>query len=1009
MASSTGTIPKKYPKRSGTSGIRGHLYETKLLSLIYFRAIHNDRIEEFHLATNVDKLGSFDDICFRAKVKGIDRPLTVFIQAKHRENNAISALNLKSDLATYFNSYLEIQRKFKPKSGNVLFDGTFCETECLFVIYTTAKVDHLTTKYEGIFCEHLNALLRTGEPDSQPIHGYISEELYEIVLEEQMTALARPMAKCIFGEFNDIQMLMQDEHVLRYHVILAQKAFDVSENQTGGHRVARLKQDFFHINERFLRLFKEELWTEIFKRRKLNSVIMDRLLHEFGLAVCDVLDSENVNKQVACNVTYKNRKFEFLDKTISDHHKLLLDKINESKETIQKTIELAVKEYLPSLEFKVPTSFGNKDLTIKGGDQKIERKLKDLSSKIVALIKQAGPDNIVLIDESMGTGFLQLSGGIASAVGNLLVYDDISKLMKFNDNFESLGKLAKKLFDRLNSEIKNLYEYKFNIKVKIFPKLSFTTDEYTKNILSDFSKMLVFYTSQSNEDRVETTLIYEINNSLSDDIQNGEITSDAIFLKYHDEIQKWWMEPKAGEYLTKEGSKYEKAVKQTSTQPLINVLNMMQKIINKNNTFSEDAENSIKLECMPTGTVIVTDNSVLTIAKLTRYLINKDCVVLDLKYIFNLSARDDKTLRRELTNTDAVKTVIVVFDKSLITTISSNKLENIANSIKNRKVIIITDLNSIEIARKYFSIKDNVVKDERNNLIDMSEESQKNILQNSKVTFQDEELTLDQLLDDKSIRYVGGAVLYKIMYCDKNTIGGPVSHLNYEQNLFYQKQKIYYNSDPTTDLVESDEENEERVYDDITSVHDVENDVLLILADGEDAVGESKLLTSVSLKTKKQDPTIWILRINLFQHSRQFLKWQKARFTSLPPVLRTVEILKFLCQVALSEESSKKEDVQIMLETSNDTILLKECTGDVWTVFELQMFLHYYNNTNKLVILFDGFDKICPNYAPEVWYIIHLIKNHPQKHKIWITSRSNGRQEMIRESFTRLCSGQVPL
>ncbi|KAL1377893.1 hypothetical protein pipiens_015947 [Culex pipiens pipiens] len=74
-----------YPKRSGTSGFCGQLYETKLLTLILFRALKRKDIAEFYLGSNVDGLGALDDVVFWFRdIYGKTR--MQFIQAKHRDD-----------------------------------------------------------------------------------------------------------------------------------------------------------------------------------------------------------------------------------------------------------------------------------------------------------------------------------------------------------------------------------------------------------------------------------------------------------------------------------------------------------------------------------------------------------------------------------------------------------------------------------------------------------------------------------------------------------------------------------------------------------------------------------------------------------------------------------------------------------------------------------------------------------------------------------------------------------
>lgn len=104
-----------YSKRKGTTSIRGQLYETKLLALVLFRALHRDDITSFNLATNVDDAGAFDDIVMRYTVNGTDK--CIYLQAKHKDcketnfKDMIDGSSEKGDfsLLKYFKSYLALE------------------------------------------------------------------------------------------------------------------------------------------------------------------------------------------------------------------------------------------------------------------------------------------------------------------------------------------------------------------------------------------------------------------------------------------------------------------------------------------------------------------------------------------------------------------------------------------------------------------------------------------------------------------------------------------------------------------------------------------------------------------------------------------------------------------------------------------------------------------------------------------------------------------------------------
>nr|XP_049703887.1 uncharacterized protein LOC126056150 [Helicoverpa armigera] len=1070
----------KYLKRAGTAGVRGHLYETKLLSLIYFRLLHDDNIEEFYLGTNVDKLGSFDDICFRAKIKGCAQPLAVFIQAKHRENNSVLTLNSGAEMEKYFQSFLEIRKTLQPGNKDKLFEATTDETQCLCVIYTTANGDKSSTVYEGPNAEKLNDLIATAAGATQPVrHRYDARLFCTVVLENQLRGLARKMAKCIHGEMKDYQELSTDDHVLQYHVIIAKKFFNISDEQINGFRTANFKEDFLDEDrENFLLThFQDELCTEIIKRQKSAAKCAGLDDCTFVVDDKDKVEDEDIAAMyhhIASSIIYKTKRFEFIHATSSEKHNLILNKINSLRNR-KIALKTALLKYLPpnEFEFKVPAWFGNKDLTLRGDDKKQEKKLNDLTSKIVGLIRKSCGDRdpvatlaglfqtlekyapklslpglvvSATIDDSMGKGFLQLSGGIASAVGNLLVQHQFSDKLTFTTEYDSLGPLAKRLYDKLQAELKKLTLYAFKIDVKhAFPKLSMIHGNIfdLKKNAELFFDSLLFYTSQLDEKNVEETLIYEISQHLPDDVHNEEITSNAIFLKYHDNIQKWWMS-KGGTYLSKTGTLYKDAVEHTTGLPLTSVMNMMETLKNKHYDFNENAIRSIPLAQQPAQTIILTDSTSLTIAKLAKQLNYKNFIVLDLKYILNLVAKDDKALREELTNLK--ESITIIMDLSYLLQKknclrSQRKFQELVKSIQRHKTVIVADQESIYLVEKYFPNSNNVVKDTTNNLIDMSEESRTHVLENTQVMFLGNEVTLSQVIDNKSIAYIVGSVFNKLMLGDLQTltIGKSVHNSNYKKEMYLgrtledveiqdrneeiessidQKPSIAASStdqqhsitasssDGKYSMIEysSDQKRSTRGRRDVffgtpsqpskkgmirirTSKY-IDNKLKVLVGDA--GIGKSTFLTHLSHDATKEKQDSWVLRINLIQHCQQFSEWQDSKKR-----IDILESLKFLCQVALSKNHNNHEEcgqVKIAIEQCDGLFHLEDCSADDWTVFELKMFLHYYN-TKRVLILLDGFDEICPMYETEVTAFINTLLSEdwqPRGHKMWITSRTVG-------------------
>ncbi|KAJ8705827.1 hypothetical protein PYW08_012873 [Mythimna loreyi] len=745
----------KFKRRDGTAGIRGHFYETKLISLIYFRAIHDDTIEEFQLASNVDNIGAFDDICFRAKVVGFDKPVSVFIQAKHKEKkNKV----LTIDWSTYFTSYLNIRKQFDPSKEDWFYKSTFNEAECLFVIYTTAKDEFGNNcDIESSYSSIVDDLIDTGGNAKRPDqHDERVELLCEIAMREQMLHLAERIAQRIHDEIN-LDMLMSDEVVQRYHFILAQRVMHVSEIQSSGHRVATFRPDFFDTHEQYLTIFKDTLFKEILKRRQIDTDNIPQLLSEF---LADPTDATKLSEVIGTVITYNKGDLE-MNKLYTEYFTPHLKRVYVSQAIVEQAVELAAKQILLSAEFKiiVPSSFGNKDLTLSSNEKKKMKRINHLTSRLADLLDKFELSKTVIINESLEEGLLRLDGGLAGAIGNLFVLDDDNKLMKITDDYQSLGTDAKLLYERLNEEIKlineekkqrqekevDLCEYKFSFNVNKFPKVLLEYGDYEKKLAIDFLNKLIIYSNQADEKAVEKNLKDEIEESLtlSDSVYAN---FDDIFLKYHNEIQTWWLQPKEADYLTKNGELFKKATSYMIADPLMSSISVPYVRLMKqyNYTFTEDAVNSLNLQDQDLRTIIVAECSILTVAKVMQYLINKDYVALDIGHIVRLPTDLRNALRRELHFTNEEKVLIFVCDGT-IDNKNKKAFKNIAEAVRANRTIIITNESSVVKVKRYFRTA-RVAYDQRNALIDMSEECRKRVFESAKVEFEDMKVELLPLL-----------------------------------------------------------------------------------------------------------------------------------------------------------------------------------------------------------------------------------------------------------------------
>jgi hypothetical protein len=109
-----------------------------------------------------------------------------------------------------------------------------------------------------------------------------------------------------------------------------------------------------------------------------------------------------------------------------------------------------------------------------------------------------------------------------------------------------------------------------------------------------------------------------------------------------------------------------------------------------------------------------------------------------------------------------------------------HQLSEVTRSNDNKKIILITQEND-PLAGKF---KNNFSgdryedkKDERNSLTDLDDESQEKLLNEGKVVFQGEEVSLDTLIDERSKHLINGEVLSKLIDNEKIEIGKQLTGL----------------------------------------------------------------------------------------------------------------------------------------------------------------------------------------------------------------------------------------
>jgi ankyrin repeat protein len=112
-----------------------------MAAFLFARALN--KTEEFHLASNVDGVGAFDDLVLKYRLRDTDIWKTCLIQFKHKKKRgtlqrcSLTEMSGDFSLLKYFTSYCQIERE-SCIEGNLKFCGPFSTFE--FIIYTNARM-----------------------------------------------------------------------------------------------------------------------------------------------------------------------------------------------------------------------------------------------------------------------------------------------------------------------------------------------------------------------------------------------------------------------------------------------------------------------------------------------------------------------------------------------------------------------------------------------------------------------------------------------------------------------------------------------------------------------------------------------------------------------------------------------------------------------------------------------------------------------------------------------------
>ncbi|PSN45791.1 hypothetical protein C0J52_10757 [Blattella germanica] len=137
-------------------------------------------------------------------------------------------------------------------------------------------------------------------------------------------------------------------------------------------------------------------------------------------------------------------------------------------------------------------------------------------------------------------------------------------------------------------------------------------------------------------------------------------------------------------------------------------------------------------------------------------------------------------------------------------------------------------------------------------------------------------------------------------------------------------------------------EQDEVIYDQINSFMDLAHQMIVIL--GPPGMGKSMELEYMASYLKQINPSTWVVKVNLNDHTE-----------------------------CLKDAQSRVEE-----------LLLK--AGNLYTMLEKALFQYQLKFGKNIVVFFDGLDEISPNYTKKIMEMLKCLCNYNIR-KVWVTSR----------------------
>ncbi|XP_026732638.1 uncharacterized protein LOC113497327 [Trichoplusia ni] len=676
-------------------------------------------------------------------------------------------------------------------------------------------------------------------------------------------------------------------------------------------------------------------------KEKCDSIMADDVIKIYHVFVArDILIQDEQTKLWKFRKTF-----------LSSNDKLLV--------SIKQTIinELKKNKHIETLSLKLPSNFGNVSFNLK--EKKKHKLLHMLCTKFCHLFKTADKKDLISVIEINERSFNEgsilqqndlephLIGGL---VGNLLIFDDETKMLKFNLNKTSLPGHSLNLLELLQDKENDLEQYRFEFNILRFPKLCLINEKIDLEIIRDFLAKLKFFTNQAKEDQIESILRKEIQEVCNSRKQTQGIKCEAVFFKMHDKVLKWWQQPQNVPYYNKSTQCFKETIKNIQNNTLLTTLDFIyiKNLESLRASFKSSAIKALNVHTFIQSNirinVLQSDEVSLTSIKLKQYFEeNLSVTNMFLELNTHITDNDLEAVKTELKVINIYVLVLVYQHSKAL----AHKLKAVTDAFRSKIIIITNDIEEIKQ-----TLRENVIikRDDKLRFLDYSKKTRGSIIEQGELIFQGHKLPINsevlKKLKPQIIRRIANRETVTIgespemvscyitrSICRCITLGmrnpdfaevhfindcGPENTpLQAHQDIVimsdcekifddnckkYEDRNVHWFSreangrgniwlksrgNITTLQKYIDKETRTDYILQPETIKDVNDKVVIITA--EPGMGKTTLLTHLAIQTKNKFPSMWITKINLVEHIHLLYKWEKEDI-----VITIKEVILFL-------------------------------------------------------------------------------------------------------------------